>query len=241
MGVDDPRPPAHHAGAGIRHAGADALHERRPALQGGVGIGAVPGRTTWPTARASAGRCAARSRTATTARSRSSPAARCSHRFAQNGTRRRISRTRCGARSWSSWTSSVVEMWQRGEWDDFCGMLPEYAAKGHGEGFMHDTAMLLGALGWDHYDGRPKSSRHISAVRAPGRSMPFFRYRRCRPIWPSSANRVRRRWPAAASESAAEAGILMPHLVILYIRQRRSRCRHGAVLPPRRRCDAVGA
>ena len=31
-------------------------------------------------------------------------------------------------------------------------MLPEYAAKGHGEGFMHDTAMLLGALGWDHYD-----------------------------------------------------------------------------------------
>jgi 3,4-dihydroxyphenylacetate 2,3-dioxygenase len=33
-------------------------------------------------------------------------------------------------------------------------MLPEYAAKGHGEGFMHDTAMLLGALGWADYDGR---------------------------------------------------------------------------------------
>jgi 3,4-dihydroxyphenylacetate 2,3-dioxygenase len=32
-------------------------------------------------------------------------------------------------------------------------MLPEYAAKGHGEGFMHDTAMLLGALGWSAYDG----------------------------------------------------------------------------------------
>ena len=30
-------------------------------------------------------------------------------------------------------------------------MLPEYAAKGHGEGFMHNTAMLLGALGWNHY------------------------------------------------------------------------------------------
>jgi 3,4-dihydroxyphenylacetate 2,3-dioxygenase len=43
-------------------------------------------------------------------------------------------------------------MWQRGEWRDFCDMLPEYAAKGHGEGFMHDTAMLLGALGWNHYD-----------------------------------------------------------------------------------------
>ena len=48
----------------------------------------------------------------------------------------------------------VVGMWQRGEWPDFCEMLPEYAAKGHGEGFMHDTAMLLGALGWKHYTGR---------------------------------------------------------------------------------------
>jgi 3,4-dihydroxyphenylacetate 2,3-dioxygenase len=33
-------------------------------------------------------------------------------------------------------------------------MLPEYAAKGHGEGFMHDTAMMLGALGWSEYEGR---------------------------------------------------------------------------------------
>lgn len=33
-------------------------------------------------------------------------------------------------------------------------MLPEYASKGHGEGFMHDTAMLLGALGWSDYDGK---------------------------------------------------------------------------------------
>jgi 3,4-dihydroxyphenylacetate 2,3-dioxygenase len=33
-------------------------------------------------------------------------------------------------------------------------MLPEYAVKGHGEGFMHDTAMLLGALGWSNYLGQ---------------------------------------------------------------------------------------
>jgi 3,4-dihydroxyphenylacetate 2,3-dioxygenase len=33
-------------------------------------------------------------------------------------------------------------------------MLPEYAVKGHGEGFMHDTAMVLGALGWSAYDGK---------------------------------------------------------------------------------------
>ena len=45
-------------------------------------------------------------------------------------------------------------MWTRGEWPAFCEMLPEYAAKGHGEGFMHDTAMLLGALGWSDYDGQ---------------------------------------------------------------------------------------
>ena len=33
-------------------------------------------------------------------------------------------------------------------------MLPEYAEKCHGEGFMHDTAMLLGTLGWDSYRGQ---------------------------------------------------------------------------------------
>ncbi len=75
-----------------------------------------------------------------------------SHRFAQNG-----SADDYRDKMWSPFLErldrSVVEMWQRGEWGDFCDMLPEYAAKGHGEGFMHDTAMLLGALGWNHYDG----------------------------------------------------------------------------------------
>jgi 3,4-dihydroxyphenylacetate 2,3-dioxygenase len=48
----------------------------------------------------------------------------------------------------------VIEMWKRGEWATFCEMLPEYASKGHGEGFMHDTAMMLGALGWSEYEGK---------------------------------------------------------------------------------------
>jgi 3,4-dihydroxyphenylacetate 2,3-dioxygenase len=48
----------------------------------------------------------------------------------------------------------VLELWQQGDWKTFCAMLPEYAAKGHGEGFMHDTAMLLGVLGWDLYQGK---------------------------------------------------------------------------------------
>jgi 3,4-dihydroxyphenylacetate 2,3-dioxygenase len=48
----------------------------------------------------------------------------------------------------------VVEMWEAGDWDTFTAMLPEYAEKCHGEGFMHDTSMLLGALGWDKYQGK---------------------------------------------------------------------------------------
>jgi 3,4-dihydroxyphenylacetate 2,3-dioxygenase len=76
-----------------------------------------------------------------------------SHRFAQNGLAPEY-----GFKIWSPFLEAldrdVVRMWQAGEWKNFCGRLPEYAAKGHGEGFMHDTAMLLGALGWSAYDGQ---------------------------------------------------------------------------------------
>ena len=76
-----------------------------------------------------------------------------SHRFAQNGLAPEFA-----FKVWSPFMErldhDVVGMWQRGEWADFCAMLPEYASKGHGEGFMHDTAMLLGALGWSAYDGQ---------------------------------------------------------------------------------------
>ena len=75
-----------------------------------------------------------------------------SHRFAQNGLAPAYAN-----RVWSPFLETldrrVIEMWEGGEWADFCGMLPEYAVKGHGEGFMHDTAMMLGALGWSGYDG----------------------------------------------------------------------------------------
>lgn len=47
----------------------------------------------------------------------------------------------------------VLELWKRGEWDTFLKMLPEYADYCCGEGSMHDTVMLLGALGWDKYTG----------------------------------------------------------------------------------------
>lgn len=48
----------------------------------------------------------------------------------------------------------VLDLWQRGENETFLKMLPEYADKCNGEGGMHDTAMLFGALGWDAYQGR---------------------------------------------------------------------------------------
>jgi 3,4-dihydroxyphenylacetate 2,3-dioxygenase len=76
-----------------------------------------------------------------------------SHRFAQNGLAPEFA-----FRVWSPFLEHldrhVLQMWTEGQWPDFCAMLPEYASKGHGEGFMHDTAMLLGLLGWSAYDGR---------------------------------------------------------------------------------------
>jgi 3,4-dihydroxyphenylacetate 2,3-dioxygenase len=74
-----------------------------------------------------------------------------SHRFAQNGLAPEYA-----FKLWSPFLEAldkqVLQMWAAADWKNFCEMLPEYAAKGHGEGFMHDTAMLLGALGWGEYD-----------------------------------------------------------------------------------------
>ena len=47
---------------------------------------------------------------------------------------------------------AVVDLWKRGDWPRFVEMLPMYSEKCWGEGGMHDTAMLLGLLGWDRYD-----------------------------------------------------------------------------------------
>lgn len=48
----------------------------------------------------------------------------------------------------------VLEMWKNGDHATFLKMLSEYAQFCCGEGSMHDTAMLYGALGWDAYDGK---------------------------------------------------------------------------------------
>ena len=76
-----------------------------------------------------------------------------SHRFAQNGVSDQFLH-----KVWDPFLETVdhhvVELWKKGDWKTFCGMLPEYAVKCHGEGNMHDTAMLLGVLGWDQYEGK---------------------------------------------------------------------------------------
>ena len=46
----------------------------------------------------------------------------------------------------------VLDMWQAGDHATFLKMLGDYANFCCGEGSMHDTAMLYGALGWDAYD-----------------------------------------------------------------------------------------
>ncbi len=48
----------------------------------------------------------------------------------------------------------ALQLWEEGRWPEFTRMLPTYAKTCHGEGWMHDTAMLLGALGWDAYAGK---------------------------------------------------------------------------------------
>ncbi|WP_029042507.1 3,4-dihydroxyphenylacetate 2,3-dioxygenase [Cucumibacter marinus] len=48
----------------------------------------------------------------------------------------------------------VLEMWQEGDIELFLEMLPDYAKYCDGEGDMHDTIMLFGALGWDKYKGK---------------------------------------------------------------------------------------
>ncbi len=48
----------------------------------------------------------------------------------------------------------VIEMWKNGDHETFLKMLGDYARHCSGEGSMHDTAMLYGALGWDKYDAK---------------------------------------------------------------------------------------
>lgn len=73
-----------------------------------------------------------------------------SHHFAENGTAPDYMH-----KVWDPFLEQVdrrvVELWEKGDWRTFCPMLKMYNEKCWGEGGMHDTAMLLGALGWTGY------------------------------------------------------------------------------------------
>lgn len=116
-----------------------------------------------------------------------------SHRFAQNGKAPEFA-----SKIWSPFLESldnrVIEMWEAGDWDTFCGMLPEYAAKGHGEGFMHDTAMLLGAMGWSEYTAPVEVVTPYFAASGTGQINAIF------PVTPVSGNAVPR--PLASTANA---------------------------------------
>jgi 3,4-dihydroxyphenylacetate 2,3-dioxygenase len=107
-------------------------------------------------------------------------------------------------------------MWQHGEWADFCAMLPEYAAKGHGEGFMHDTAMLLGALGWSATTmARPTVVTPYFGASGTGQINAMF------PVTPQDGQAVPVPEASRADGyntpvSAGFDNAAMPHLVILY-------------------------
>lgn len=115
-----------------------------------------------------------------------------SHRFAQNGLAPEFA-----FKVWSPFLEAldheVVRMWERGDWQQFCAMLPEYAAKGHGEGFMHDTAMLLGALGWSDYDGKVEVVTPYFGASGTGQINAIF------PVTPQSGAAI----PAPQASSAA--------------------------------------
>ncbi|MDR2332425.1 MAG: 3,4-dihydroxyphenylacetate 2,3-dioxygenase [Burkholderiaceae bacterium] len=121
-----------------------------------------------------------------------------SHRFAQNGQAPDFA-----FKIWSPFLEQldreVIRLWQAGEWDTFCGMLPEYAAKGHGEGFMHDTAMLMGALGWSAYDGKAEVISPYFAASGTGQINAVF------PVTPQDGSAIPQ---AQASAGVALAGRL---------------------------------
>ena len=114
-----------------------------------------------------------------------------SHRFAQNGLAPEYA-----FKIWSPFLEQldrhVLGMWQRGEWATFCEMLPEYAAKGHGEGFMHDTAMMLGALGWSAYEGQAEIITPYFGASGTGQLNAVF------PVTPQDGSKI----PAAQASSA---------------------------------------
>lgn len=68
----------------------------------------------------------------------------------------------------------VLEMWQDGNYETFLQMLPDYAEYCDGEGDMHDTVMLFGALGWDSYRNKAEVLTEYFPSSGTGQTNVFF-------------------------------------------------------------------
>ena len=117
------------------------------------------------------------------------------HRVAQNGLAPEYA-----SKMWSPFLEQLdhhgMAMWQRADGPSFCEMLSEYATKGYGDGFMHGTAMLLGAAGWKHYDGRADVVTPFFSSSGSGQINAVF------PVTPMPADLP----PPGASAAPAQAG-----------------------------------
>ena len=150
----------HHARPRVRHAGADALHERTDQpLQGRVGGRLVQLAQARGQRAASARRCrrAIEERYDGTVAMLASGSL--SHRFNDNGSPEE-SIHEISDEFYRQVDLRVVDLWRGATGKDLlrrCCRCTTEACQGEGD--MHDTAMLLGALGWDAYD-RAGRDRH---------------------------------------------------------------------------------
>lgn len=98
----------------------------------------------------------------------------------------------------------TLELWQAGRWAEFTAMLPSYAKACTDEGWMHDTATLLGALGWGNYKA------HANLV------TPY--------LWPQGPDRLSRSCPwSPCPPNLIDLPLLKPLLEKLGKRFRRRR------------------
>ncbi len=96
-----------------------------------------------------------------------------SHRFNDNGSRP-DSMFEISNEFYRQVDLRVLELWQQGRWKEFTDMLEVYNETCHGEGGMHDTAMLLGMLGWDQYQGKAEILGEYFASSGTGQVNAFF-------------------------------------------------------------------
>ena len=68
----------------------------------------------------------------------------------------------------------VLDLWKQGRIREFLAMLPDYRKHCQGEGGMHDTIILFGALGWEAYSGHATEKCDYFASSGTGQTNVVF-------------------------------------------------------------------